>query len=265
MRTTMHLKIWAAALVTSILPLTAIATGAAVAQMPERSQETTATLDPTVARRQEQARRRTEVYVDPKIFDNYAGFYQLDQLKVFTVTRLGNGLFVQLTGQEFQPIYPESTHKFFYKRANVPAQISFVADAQGRATGLTLHQHGAEMFAKRIAEAEAKALQEAFARRIKEPAPMAGSEAALRRQIEAFQQGQPAYHEMSDALATGTRPQLPRIQKRFAELGPLRSISFRGVALDGLDIYEAKFENGMTICRIYMADDGKVSGLLLQW
>jgi beta-lactamase regulating signal transducer with metallopeptidase domain len=262
----MDWKSWAA-LAGCIVPLTAIAAGAVIVLAPERSMAQGAVpADPIAVRLAEQARPRTEVFVDPKTFDNYVGYYQLDPLKVFTITRLGDRLHAQLTGQEFRPIYPESAQKFFYKglRRN-PAQISFVADQQGRATGLTLHQSGMDRFAKRIDEAEAKAVQEVFAKRLKEPVPMSGSEAALRRQIVAFQQGQPAYHEMSDALAVGTRPQVPGIQKRFAVLGPLRSISFRGVGLDGLDIYEAKFENGMAVCRIYMSDDGKVSGLWLQW
>jgi beta-lactamase regulating signal transducer with metallopeptidase domain len=255
-----------AVLVAAMLPLTALAAGAVVAQVPAPSQpQSIAQVDPIAMRRLEQARRRTEVFVDPRIFDNYVGHYQLDQLKAFTITRLGDRLFVQLTGQEFQPIYPESTHKFFYKGIKPPAQISFLTDPQGRATGLTLHQRGVERFAKRIEEAEAKALQEGFAKRRKEPTPMPGSEAALRRQILAFAQGQPAYHEMSEALASATRPQLARIQRGLSVLGALQSLSFRGVGLNGLDVYEAKFENGMAICRIYMAEDGKISGLLFQW
>jgi beta-lactamase regulating signal transducer with metallopeptidase domain len=262
---TMDWRTWAA-LLAAILPLTALAAGAVVAQVPAPSQpQSIAQVDPIAMRRLEQARRRTEVFVDPKIFDNYVGYYQLDQLKVFTITRLGDRLFAQLTGQEFYPIHPESTHKFFYKKLKVPAQISFTTDPQGRATGLILHQRGVEMVAKRIEEAEARVLQEAFAKRRKEPTPMPGSEAALRRQILAFEQGQPAYHEMSDALASVTRPQLPRIQRRLAVLGPLQSLSYLGVGLNGLDVYEAKFENGMAICRVYMAEDGKISGLLFQW
>jgi len=27
----------------------------------------------------------------------------------------------------------------------------------------------------------------------------------------------------------------------------------------------AKFENGMAICRIYMAEDGKIQAMLFQW
>jgi beta-lactamase regulating signal transducer with metallopeptidase domain len=257
----MDWKTWGA-LAVSILPLT-IAAGAVVAQV--TPQQTLAGLDPVVERRMEQARKRTEVYVDAKIFDNYVGFYQFDQFRAFTVTQLGDRLFVQLTGQEFHPVYPESTHKFFYKTIKVPAQISFATDPQGRATGLTLHQYGMDRLAKRVEEAEARVLQEAFAKRLKEPTPLPGTEAALRRHIQAFQEGQPAYHEMSEALASTTRAQLPTIRRHLAFMGALQSISFRGVGLSGRDVYEAKFENGMAICRIYMMDDGKIAGLLIQW
>lgn len=259
----MDWKAWAA-LAASIVPLAAVAAGAVVAQVPAQP-SVVAAPDPTMARRLEQARPRTEVFVDPNIFDGYVGYYQLDPLKVFTITRLGDRLHVKVTGQDFRPLFPESAQKFFYRGIRIPAQISFITDAQGRATALMLHQSGEERLAKRIEEADAKAVEESFARRRKEPTPQSGSEAALRRQIEAFQQGRPAYHEMSDALASVTRPQLVRIQKQLAKLGALQSISFRGVSLGGRDVYEAKFENGVATCRIYMAEDGKVRWLLFQW
>jgi beta-lactamase regulating signal transducer with metallopeptidase domain len=265
MPSTLSWRTWGT-LAASIVPLTAIAAGAVIAQVPAPVPvQSIIAVDATAARRLEQERRRTEVFVDPKIFDNYVGYYQLDPHKVFTVVRLGDRLQAQLTGQDFHPLYPESPQKFFYKRIKVRAQISFTTDLQGRATALTLHQSGMERIARRVEEADAKAAQEAFARRLKEPTPQPGSEAALRRQIEAFQQGQPAYHEMSDALASVTRPQLARIQRRLAALGALQSTSFRGVAQSGLDVYEAKFENGLAICRIYMGEDGKILGLLFQW
>jgi hypothetical protein len=272
----MDWKAWAA-LAASIVPLTAIAAGTVVAQVAVPGQaQVVVTPDPTgqptalqrleqAKRRLEQVKRRTEVYVDPKILDNYVGYYQLDPIKVLTLTRLGNRLHVKLTGRDFLPLYPESSQKFFYKGIKVPAQISFATDPQGRATGLTLHQYGMEQFAKRIEEADAKTAEEAFAKRLKEPTPQPGSEAALRKQIEAFQQGQPAYHEMSESLASVTRPQLVRIQRRLATLGALQSISFRGVSIGGRDIYEAKFENGLAICRIYMAQDGKIQALRFEW
>lgn len=257
----MDWRVWSA-VVACIVPLTA----GAIAQAPSRGQDNHAvTLDPATLeqRRAEQRQRREEVLIDPQILDNYVGYYQLNDFSVFTVTRTGDNLFVQLTGQQVLQVYPESSKKFFYKA--VRAQISFITDPQGRATALVLHQNGLERLAQRVDEAQARGAQARLAQKLKDGAPSPGSEAALRRQIEAFQQGQPAYGEMTDDLAAVTRPQIPTIERRFAQLGPLQSISFRGVGLQGWDVYEAKFANGLSICRIFLAADGKISGLLFQW
>jgi CubicO group peptidase (beta-lactamase class C family) len=89
-----------------------------------------------------------EVAVDPKIFDRYVGRYQLAPDFILTITREGDQLFAQATGQPKLQIFSESTKDFFYKA--VDAQVTFETDANGRATSLTLHQNGANMPAKRI-------------------------------------------------------------------------------------------------------------------
>lgn len=257
-------KAWSL-VVACILPLAAI-TGGAGAQAPTQTQQTTAApFDPdTIARRQEEQRQpRQEIQIDPNILENYVGYYQLDQYIVFTIRRERNYLVVRLTGRRQQQVFPESTAKFFYKA--FPAQISFITDSQGRATALVYHRNGLERPAQRIDHAQAQAVEASLANKIKDGTPMAGSEAALRRQIEAFQHGLPNYGEMTEDLAAVTRPQLPSIQRQFGLLGPLRSISFRGVGAEGWDIYEAKFANGLSICRIHLRADGKISGLLFQW
>ena len=257
----MNWKIWSV-VVACIVPLAA----GAIAQVPSQDQgNQVATTDPATVeqRRTEQRQRREEVQIDPQILDNYVGYYQLRPFAVFTVTRTGDNLFVQLTGQRNFQVYPESSKKFFYK--TVSAQLSFITDPQGRATALVLHQNGLEKPAQRISQSQAQDVGASLAKKIKESTPTPGSEAALRRQIEGFQRGQPAYGEMTDDLAAVTRPQIPAIDRQFAALGSLQSISFRGVGVQGWDVYEAKFENGISICRIFMATDGKISGLLFQW
>jgi len=258
----MNWKTWSA-VIACVVPLTA----GAIAQVPSQAQDNQAatTIDPATRdqRRTEQQRRREEVQIDPQILDNYVGYYQLGEFSVFTVTRTGDNLFAQLTGQASFQVYPESTKKFFYKA--VSAQLSFITDPQGRATGLILHQNGLERPAQRINQSQAQDTGARLAKKIKDGTATPGSEAALRRQIEAFQQKQPRYGEMTDELAVLTRPQIPNIDRRFAELGSLQSISFRGVGQQGWDVYEAKFESGISICRIFLAADGKVSGLLFQW
>ena len=89
-----------------------------------------------------------EISVDPKIFDGYVGRYQLAPNFILTVTREGDQLFTQATGQPKVQVFPESQRDFFLKV--VDAQISFETDAGGRAISLTLHQNGANMPANRI-------------------------------------------------------------------------------------------------------------------
>ena len=88
-----------------------------------------------------------EVTVDPKLFDGYVGSYQFAPNLILTVTREGDHLFAQLTGQQKFEVFPESDHDYFYKV--VDAQITFVTDSSGRATELILHQGGLDQHAKR--------------------------------------------------------------------------------------------------------------------
>ncbi len=90
----------------------------------------------------------TEVTVDPKLFDGYVGRYQLAPAAIFTVTRDGNHLFVQLTGQPAFEVFAETPKDYFLKV--VDAQITFETDAQGKATTLILHQMGRDQRASRI-------------------------------------------------------------------------------------------------------------------
>ena len=88
-----------------------------------------------------------EVHVDPKIFDGYVGTYQLVPGFSIAITREGDHLYEQATGQQRVEIFPESEKEFFLKV--VDAQITFVTDSQGRATELILHQGGRDHTGKR--------------------------------------------------------------------------------------------------------------------
>jgi CubicO group peptidase (beta-lactamase class C family) len=94
------------------------------------------------------AKQHKEVTVDPKLFDGYVGKYQLAPNFIMTVTREGDHLFMQATGQPKLQIFPESDRDYFLKV--VDAQITFVTDNTGRATELILHQGGMDQHAKRV-------------------------------------------------------------------------------------------------------------------
>jgi serine-type D-Ala-D-Ala carboxypeptidase/endopeptidase len=88
-----------------------------------------------------------QVAVDPTLFDGYVGRYELAPTFVITVTREGDRLFGQATGQPKFEMFPESEKDYFLKV--VDAQITFETDGHGKATGLTLHQ-GGDKYGKKI-------------------------------------------------------------------------------------------------------------------
>ena len=95
---------------------------------------------------------RTEVKIDPVVFDRYVGQYQLAPSAILTVTRDGSQFFVQLTGQPRFDIFAESEKKFFLKV--VDAQLTFETtseiNVQNKAVAVVLHQNGRDQRAPRI-------------------------------------------------------------------------------------------------------------------
>lgn len=203
-----------------------------------------------------------EIAADPKTFDRYVGVYLLAPAAAITITREGDQLHTQLTGQEKFPVFPEGEGKFFLKV--VDAQLSFTADAEGKVTQVTLHQNGRDQVAKRADAAQVAqvtAAQDAIAKRIKEQAPAPGSEATLRRHIDQLRAGQPDYDLLGPALATATRRQLVQIKETLAPLGAVQSVTFKSVGPAGADIFEVQFEHGATEWRITMEAEQKIAGL----
>lgn len=201
------------------------------------------------------------IVLEPAVLDRYTGDYQLGPSAVLAVTREGSQLFAQLTGQPKAEIFARSESEFFYKI--VKAQISFESDAQGRTTGLVLHQNGANMTAPRIDTAAAQQIAAVIAAKIQSQTATPGSEAALRRLMEGISTGKPNFAEMSPKLADATRQQLPRLEAAMAHLGSVESVEFRGVGNQGWDIYEVKQEHGSSQWRIALGPDGIITGALV--
>ncbi len=80
------------------------------------------------------------IQLAPSALDSYVGKYDYGQGKVImTVSREGDRLFAQLTGQPKFEIFPKSETVFFWKV--VPAQITFVKDAAGK-VAKGIHEQG---------------------------------------------------------------------------------------------------------------------------
>jgi hypothetical protein len=181
------------------------------------------------------------------------GFYQFGQSGTLTVTRNGQQLFAQLTGQPAIPIYPQSDSEFFLKVVN--AQISFITDPQGVVASLVLHQNGQNITRPRIDAATAKQIADNIAAKVQSQTPTPGSKAALRRLIAGILAGQANYEEMSPELAQATRQQLPQLQA-IAALGAVESVEFGGCR-------QRRLEHGSSQWRIALGSNGIITGALV--
>jgi len=89
-----------------------------------------------------------EIKVDASGFDAYVGEYQVNPRLTLTITREGDKLFGQLTGQEKLPVEPVSATQFTIPE--VKANITFEKDADGKVVGLLLSQGSRTANAKKI-------------------------------------------------------------------------------------------------------------------
>ncbi len=89
-----------------------------------------------------------EVPVSSEILARYVGKYEMRPDFVLTITKEGESMFVQATGQEKAEICPMSDSEFFLKV--VDAEITFHCDESGKVKSATLHQNGQDESAKRI-------------------------------------------------------------------------------------------------------------------
>ncbi len=93
------------------------------------------------------------VTMSAKQLDTYAGQYTLAPGFVLTVSREGDQLFAQASGQGAFPLFASAKDAFFAKVA--PMTIDFARDAAGNVNALVLHQGGHDQRALRTKGADA--------------------------------------------------------------------------------------------------------------
>ncbi|MEY8868245.1 serine hydrolase [Meridianimaribacter flavus] len=92
---------------------------------------------------------KESITVSQDILNTYVGKYELQPEFIITITTNNEGqLFAEATGQPKFEVFAEAKDRFFLKV--VAASISFNVDDKGVVTGLTLHQNGANMPAKKV-------------------------------------------------------------------------------------------------------------------
>lgn len=89
-----------------------------------------------------------EVIVNAEILESYVGNYELQPGFVLTISKDGDQLKAQATGQPEFPIFPKSDNVFYYKV--VEAQLTFNQNDNGKIESVTLHQSGQKIIGKKL-------------------------------------------------------------------------------------------------------------------
>ncbi|UFH53851.1 serine hydrolase [Spirosoma sp. KNUC1025] len=92
------------------------------------------------------------VAVDTTTLQSYVGNYQLTPAFAIVITREGEQLYGQATGQPRFELFAETKTKFYLKV--VDAQITFKNNDQGEVEQLVLHQNGQDIPGKRVQKSQ---------------------------------------------------------------------------------------------------------------
>lgn len=204
-----------------------------------------------------------EITLDAATLQRYVGHYKIaDADVIMSVTRNGTQLVTQLTGQTTVDVYPQTATHFIVKVAGIDANLDFIAEGDGPASAVVLHQNGRDITWNRIDDATATQAGAELAARIQSNTPQPGSEAAVRDWIDHLVKSQPAdYSRMSPALAAVAKQQESRTPEIAASLGAFQSLVFQGVGAQGFDTYLAKFDKGSLLVRIQLDSKGIITML----
>jgi hypothetical protein len=91
---------------------------------------------------------KKELKVPEAVLDTYIGNYQIAPGFIISVTREGDKMFTQGTGQSKVEIFAETETRFFLKV--VDAQLEFVKDETGKVSKMILYQGGQKIEGPRV-------------------------------------------------------------------------------------------------------------------
>lgn len=102
-------------------------------------------------------KQRNAIDVPVAVLGKYVGSYDLPPSAFqgspgvrLDVTLRDGALYVKPVSQPEARLWPETTHDFFVKETDI--QVTFIQDANGRVTGLVVHQNGEDRPARRISQ-----------------------------------------------------------------------------------------------------------------
>lgn len=88
------------------------------------------------------------ISVDPAIYEEYAGEYEIESEQRATVSRVGNRLMGRVPGQATIELIPISEARFVIEDESI--EVSFQRDLTGKVNQLTIHQNNKDTVAPRV-------------------------------------------------------------------------------------------------------------------
>jgi Domain of unknown function (DUF3471) len=213
--------------------------------------------------------KRAVAVIDPRVLEKYVGHYRMASGEVSVVTRKGNQLFERQIGDPAYLLYPENNRDFFRSDwTRVQASVTFIADADSPATSLLIRESGKddEALGRGAAEAiriddrdPAAAWTDAILEKIDQQRQSPETKTMLRELIDGLSRGQPDYALAGGYFVSVLRRLVGQYKPILADHGPLKSMTFEGVTLDGEDIYHLEFAKGSMDWRIGLGANGKIA------
>ena len=197
---------------------------------------------------------------DAKTLENYVGTYSVLGKWVNTISRDGDQLSIQMTNQPAIPLFASGKASFYAKQ--VVLSVSFVTDAQGRATALIRRQGPVDMQMPRIDAATAQKIVDRTVGHGRGQTPYPGSEAALRKFIGGAIAGKVDYDAMEPAAAEAARQQTS-VEAWVQQLGRIQSVAFVDVTPQGNDVFSVRQEHGLSRWTISLSPDNKINAIFV--
>jgi beta-lactamase regulating signal transducer with metallopeptidase domain len=199
------------------------------------------------------------VTVSPSVLQRHAGYYQLDEHRVITVSPSGEKLIASFNMDRRLKLIPESEDSYFVN--GMPVEARFVRSASSDASdGVIMRMNGVDYpMAPRVGPEAVQQADEYVARRFAEQSPMIpGGEEILRHNLALAASGQVALEDLSPEFGQISQRMMPAFQEQTRKYGQVLSVRFIGVNVAGWDMYRVQFEHGALTWHLWFTA-GKVS------
>lgn len=191
--------------------------------------------------------------------DAVVGHYRFKSGLIMSVEKSGDALTVKYQGQPPQPLTASPDGKFSYAQGQ--AYLTFDLDPKGVAKTLHVYYDDNTLPAARIDAAVAKKAADDLELKVKNQTHDPACITTLKRLIEEVRAGKPDYSKMTLQTARATRMQLPILQQRFQEMGPVKDVQFKSVGPQGAEQFDVTFENGPSQWMIQCLSNGYVGNV----